>query len=73
MCACVCVCVCVICAYITVFVGVRYNAEKSQVGKYYTTPIFRFCMKCTMCENRFEIETDPKVCLCPTPSYMFTS
>jgi coiled-coil domain-containing protein 130 len=40
--------------------GVRYNAEKSQVGKYYTTPIFRFCMKCTMCENRFEIETDPK-------------
>lgn len=22
--------------------GVRYNAEKKQVGKYYTTPIYRY-------------------------------
>ena len=41
--------------------GVRYNAEKSQVGKYYSTPIFKFRMKCHLCDNYFEIETDPKV------------
>uniref|UniRef100_A0A1X7STU3 Coiled-coil domain-containing protein 130 n=1 Tax=Amphimedon queenslandica TaxID=400682 RepID=A0A1X7STU3_AMPQE len=40
--------------------GVRYNAEKSQVGKYYSTPIFKFRMKCHLCDNYFEIETDPK-------------
>lgn len=41
--------------------GVRYNAEKRKVGNYYTTPIFRFRMKCHLCDNHFEIETDPKV------------
>lgn len=41
--------------------GVRYNSEKSQIGKYYTTPIFKFRMKCHLCDNYFEIETDPKV------------
>lgn len=41
--------------------GVRYNAEKSQVGKYYTTPIFKFRMKCHLCDNYFEIQTDPQV------------
>ena len=42
-------------------VGVRYNAEKTQVGKYYSTPIFQFRMKCHLCDNHFEIRTDPKV------------
>ena len=42
-------------------VGVRYNAEKKKVGNYYTTPIYRFRMKCHLCDNHFEIETDPKV------------
>ena len=42
--------------------GVRYNAEKKKVGNYYTTPIYRFRMKCHLCDNHFEIETDPKVC-----------
>ena len=41
--------------------GVRYNAEKKKVGNYYTTPIYRFRMKCHLCDNHFEIETDPKV------------
>ena len=43
------------------FIGVRYNAEKKKVGNYYTTPIYRFRMKCHLCDNHFEIETDPKV------------
>ncbi|XP_015759660.1 PREDICTED: coiled-coil domain-containing protein 130 homolog [Acropora digitifera] len=42
--------------------GVRYNAEKKRVGNYYTTPIYRFRMKCHLCDNHFEIETDPKNC-----------
>ena len=43
--------------------GVRYNAEKMTVGNYYSTPIFKFRMKCHLCENKFEIQTDPKVCV----------
>merc|ERR1712136_285185 len=39
--------------------GVRYNAEKSKTGMYYTTPIFKFRMKCHLCDNHFEIQTDP--------------
>ncbi|CAG0896033.1 unnamed protein product [Cyprideis torosa] len=39
--------------------GVRYNAEKSKVGMYYTTPIWKFRMKCHLCDNHFEIQTDP--------------
>ncbi|XP_046849103.1 probable splicing factor YJU2B [Xenia sp. Carnegie-2017] len=42
--------------------GVRYNAEKKKVGNYYTTPIYRFRMKCHLCDNYIEIETDPKNC-----------
>ncbi|KAI0982542.1 hypothetical protein GJ496_005944 [Pomphorhynchus laevis] len=40
--------------------GVRYNAEKSKVGMYYTTPLWRFRMKCHLCDNHFEIDSDPK-------------
>lgn len=40
--------------------GVRYNAEKSKTGMYYTTPIYKFRMKCHLCDNHFEIQTDPK-------------
>ncbi|KAL5286821.1 CCDC130 family protein [Megaselia abdita] len=39
--------------------GVRYNAEKTRVGNYYTTPIYQFRMKCHLCDNHFEIKTDP--------------
>ena len=40
--------------------GVRYNAEKTKTGYYYTTPIYKFRMKCAMCDQHFEIQTDPK-------------
>ena len=43
-----------------VAMGVRYNAEKSRAGYYYTTPIFKFRMKCHLCDSHFEIQTDPK-------------
>lgn len=39
--------------------GVRYNAEKSKIGNYYSTPIYKFRMKCHLCPNYFEIKTDP--------------
>lgn len=39
--------------------GVRYNADKTRTGNYYTTPIYKFSMKCHLCDNYFEIETDP--------------
>ena len=44
-----------------VAMGVRYNAEKSKIGMYYTTPIYKFRMKCHLCDNHFEIKTDPAV------------
>ncbi|KAI6656910.1 coiled-coil domain-containing protein [Oopsacas minuta] len=43
-----------------VAMGVRYNAEKSRTGFYYTTPIYKFRMKCHLCDSHFEIQTDPK-------------
>lgn len=39
--------------------GVRYNAEKKKVGMYYSTPVYQFRMKCHLCDNYYEIKTDP--------------
>ncbi|XP_045450026.1 coiled-coil domain-containing protein 130 homolog [Melitaea cinxia] len=39
--------------------GVRYNAEKTKIGMYYSTPVYQFRMKCHLCDNHFEIKTDP--------------
>ncbi|CAH0553935.1 unnamed protein product [Brassicogethes aeneus] len=39
--------------------GVRYNAEKTKVGMYYTTPVYEFNMKCHLCENHIVIRADP--------------
>ena len=39
--------------------GVRYNAEKTKLGMYYTTPIYQFRMKCHLCPNKITIKTDP--------------
>lgn len=39
--------------------GVRYNAEKSKVGQYYSSPIYKFKMKCHLCDNHFEIQSEP--------------
>lgn len=46
--------------------GVRYNAEKTKIGMYYTTPLYQFKMKCHLCDNHIIIKTDPAVrfCLC---------
>ncbi len=41
--------------------GVRYNAEKRQTGKYFSTKIWTFRMKCHLCDNYLEIRTDPEV------------
>ena len=40
--------------------GVRYNAEKKKIGNYFTIPIWSFRMKCHLCQNYFEIKTEPK-------------
>ncbi|GAA5836415.1 hypothetical protein JCM9279_000384 [Rhodotorula babjevae] len=40
--------------------GVRYNAEKSKVGMYHSTPILGFRFKCHLCQGRIEIRTDPQ-------------
>jgi coiled-coil domain-containing protein 130 len=39
--------------------GVRYNAEKKKIGNYYSTPLYQFHMKCHLCDNYFDIKTDP--------------
>lgn len=41
--------------------GVRYNAEKTKVGMYYSTPVYQFKMKCHLCDNHIVIKTDPAV------------
>lgn len=35
--------------------GVRYNAEKSKTGNYYSTSIYKFRMKCHLCDNYIEV------------------
>ncbi|CAK9290291.1 unnamed protein product [Gordionus sp. m RMFG-2023] len=40
--------------------SVRFNAQKSKIGMYYTTPIYKFRMKCHLCPNHFEMKTDPQ-------------
>ncbi|KAJ6073124.1 hypothetical protein N7467_011209 [Penicillium canescens] len=40
--------------------GVRFNAEKRKVGNYYSTPIYSFRMKHTVCGGTIEIKTDPQ-------------
>ncbi|PIA19273.1 DUF572-domain-containing protein [Coemansia reversa NRRL 1564] len=40
--------------------GQRFNAEKKQIGNYYSTSIWSFRMKCNMCSQWLEIHTNPK-------------
>lgn len=40
--------------------GVRFNAEKTKVGNYRSTPIWAFRMKHTTCSGVIVIQTDPK-------------
>jgi len=39
---------------------VRFNAEKQQVGSYFSTKIWNFGMKAPCCGERIEVQTDPK-------------
>ena len=39
--------------------GVRFNAEKKQIGHHHSTPILSFRMKCPSCSQWIEIHTDP--------------
>jgi coiled-coil domain-containing protein 130 len=41
--------------------GTRFNAKKSKVGSYFTSPIYKFIMTCRVCsKNEFVIQTNPK-------------
>ena len=40
--------------------GVRFNAQKKHVGKYFSSPIWSFRMKHTACGGWIELRTDPK-------------
>jgi coiled-coil domain-containing protein 130 len=39
--------------------GVRFNATKTKVGAYHSTPIWSFVMRHTVCGAELEIRTDP--------------
>ena len=38
----------------------RYNAEKSCIGSYFSTKIYQFRMRCHLCPNYIIIKTDPE-------------
>jgi len=40
--------------------GTRYNAKKKKKGKYFSTTIWEFHMKCASCPQKFIIRTDPE-------------
>jgi coiled-coil domain-containing protein 130 len=40
--------------------GTRFNAKKDKGGKYFTTQIWSFSMKCASCDNEMIIKTDPE-------------
>ena len=40
--------------------GTRFNAKKHDAGKYFTTKIYAFHMKCAVCPQQIVIQTDPK-------------
>lgn len=40
--------------------GVRFNAEKNQVGNYYSSPVYSFRMRHPACGGWIEVRTDPK-------------
>ena len=40
--------------------GVRFNAEKKQIGMYHSTRVWSFAMRSPCCQTRIEVHTDPK-------------
>lgn len=45
---------------VCVSTGVRFNAERKQIGEYFSTKIFSFRFKCPSCSDYLEMQTDPK-------------
>ena len=41
--------------------GVRFNAEKSKHGMYYSSPIWQFKMRCVSCSGTIIIRADPQL------------
>lgn len=42
--------------------GVRFNAKKREIGRYFSTKIWEFSMKCHLCGGIIVICTDPQNC-----------
>lgn len=42
--------------------GVRFNADKKQIGNYFSTKIWSFKMRAPCCSAEIEVQTDPKNC-----------
>eukprot|EP00936_MAST-01D_sp_MAST-1D-sp1_P001925 g1925.t1 len=42
--------------------GVRYDARKVRIGKYHSTTIWQFEMRCHLCHGQIIIRTDPQNC-----------
>ena len=40
--------------------GKRFNAKKLNDGKYFTTTLYKFEMKCPSCDQEMVIKTDPE-------------
>lgn len=40
--------------------GLRFNAKKDNIGKYFSTTLYSFNMKCPFCSHVILIKTDPK-------------
>jgi len=40
--------------------GLRFNAKKDKAGKYLSTTIWAFTMKCNQCNHKLVIQTDPE-------------
>ncbi|GFE53904.1 nuclear -like family protein, putative [Babesia ovis] len=40
--------------------GVRFDAERKAIGKYFSTTIYAFLMSCHKCHNPIVIQTDPE-------------
>ena len=40
--------------------GLRFNAKKDKIGKYFSTTLYSFTMKCYNCQQQFVIKTDPE-------------
>jgi coiled-coil domain-containing protein 130 len=50
---------CLTCSHL-IHKGVRFNATKTLAGKYLSSSIWEFSLKCPNCKNQIDVRTDPK-------------